>query len=159
MWSIPVPCSQPTYITCSTLTSQVFIDALTASSHGNLPCLLVPDSSSEQLNTILNHKQHIQIHIQNITVHWMGQVGLSVKTAPLVAYSSDRHYCKLKFILCGDILVNGVRLIDFLLKYTRIRIFGCSYRHWSKILFSGDFLVFGIRLYTVLDFSVWNRPD
>ncbi len=69
MWSIPVPCSQSTYITGPTLTSQVFIDALTASSHGNLPCLMAPDSSSEQLTTILNHKQHIQIHLQNITLH------------------------------------------------------------------------------------------
>ncbi len=75
----PSPMFSVYCITSLTLTSQVFIDTLTGSSHRNQPCLAAPDSRSEQLNTILNHMQHIHIHVWNITVHLTGQMGLAVQ--------------------------------------------------------------------------------
>ncbi len=82
--SIPVPCSWFNDITSPTFTSQVFIDTLTAASHGILPYLADSDFRSEQLSTILKCMQHTQIHILSITMHLMGWICLAVQL-PLIS--------------------------------------------------------------------------
>ncbi len=65
MWSILLPYSCSTDITSSILTCWcLYVDILTASSHGSLPCLAASDSSTEQLNSILefHRTEHKRIH-------------------------------------------------------------------------------------------------
>jgi hypothetical protein len=83
------PIFRSTEITSSVLTSWVFIDALTASSHGNLPCLAALESSTEQLNTNLKSHTILYTSIQNtnIIVHLMGRKGLAAQW-PLISITA-----------------------------------------------------------------------
>jgi hypothetical protein len=84
MWSIPVSCSQSTDITSRTLTSQMFIGALTASSHGNVTQLRAPDSGSQSTVFLVTYNMHT-MHTNAYVEHNYTFKGLD-KTCCILAF-------------------------------------------------------------------------
>jgi hypothetical protein len=111
MWSIPVPCARSTDIILPILTSQGFIDALTASTYGNLSCLasqISVLSSLIQFSIIHNtdtYTKHTRPFNRSDERHWTTapyvrlKLLLEISTAAVYLYPSTSFLFNLTKVL------------------------------------------------------------